>query len=224
MTQPPDQALFIVFEGVDGAGTTTQSNLLVSRLRSAGRECVQTREPGGTEFGEGVRSLVLDPRYGDVDPVAELFLYAAARRQHAHQLIEPALRAGKHVICDRYAASTAAYQGGGRGLDRDLVRRVNSAAVGQCAPSLTVLLDLPVVVGEERRAARGEVADRLELAGRAFQERVRAEYLALAEAEAADWWVVSATPAADELGDAIYRELSRRWPRFSCGPRPRKDI
>jgi len=218
MTQTSSQALFIVFEGVDGAGTTTQSDLLVARLRAAGCDCIQTREPGGTEFGEGVRSLVLDPHYEDVDPVAELFMYGAARRQHAHELIEPALRSGKPVICDRYAASTAAYQGGGRGLDRDLVRRVNAAAVGRCVPSLTILLDLPVAIGEERREARREAADRLELAGRAFQERVRAEYLTLAEAQAADWWVVSATPAADELGEAIYRELSRRWPRFPYGP------
>ena len=181
---------------------------------------MQTREPGGTPFGEEVRELVLDPRYGDVDPVAELFLYGAARRQHARELIEPALRSGKPVICDRYAASTAAYQRAGRGLARSLVRSVNDAAVGSCEPSLTVLLDLSVAEAERRRGTRGDAADRLELAGRAFQERVRAEYLCLAAAAPASWWVVCAAPGPGDLADIIHRELCRRWPRFPFGTGP----
>lgn len=217
-TASAGQALFIVFEGVDGAGTTTQTDLLLARLLAAGHDVVRTREPGGTPFGERVRQLVLDPQYGDVDPVAELFLYGAARRQHAHELIEASLRHGKPVICDRYAASTAAYQGAGRGLDRALIRAVNEAAVGACAPSLTILLDLPVAAAERRRIARGAPADRLELAGRAFQERVRAAYLSLAAADPVAWWVVPAQEGPEELAGNIYRELLRRWPSFPFGP------
>ncbi|MFC1526474.1 dTMP kinase [Candidatus Latescibacterota bacterium] len=210
----PRAPLFIVFEGIDGSGTTTQSDLLVARLRQSGHDVVQSREPGGTELGERIRDLVLNPSYGQVDARAELFLCAAARSQHTRELIEPALAAGKPVICDRYAASTVAYQGGGRGIEPELVRQVNAAAVGGCDPDLTVLLDIPVDQGEERRRGRGGPADRLEQAGRGLQVRVQKAYEEQAQSCAATWLRVCATGPADELAERIYRELTDRWPDF----------
>ena len=128
--------LFIAFEGIDGAGTTTQCERLCARLRLEGHDVVQTREPGGTEACERIRDLVLDPALKSLDAVTELFLMGASRRQHVAELIEPSLRSGKPVISDRYAQSSVAYQGIGRGLGVDLVSRINKIATGGLTASL----------------------------------------------------------------------------------------
>ena len=147
--------LFVVFEGPDGSGTSTQCQIMCDRLRSLGHEIVQTREPGGTEAGERIRALVLDGTLEDLDDVAELLLYAASRRQHLQQLIEPSLAAGKPVISDRYAASSFAYQGAGRGLGPEVVTVVNELATSGREPDATVFLDLPLHQAVRRRRNRG---------------------------------------------------------------------
>jgi dTMP kinase len=206
--------LFVVFEGIDGSGTTTQIELLVARLRRDGHDVVQTREPGGTPLGERIRPLVLDPSHGPVHAVAELFLVAAARAQHARERIGPALAAGKPVICDRYAASTVAYQGAGRGLDADLISQVNAAAMGGIVPDMTVLLELAVGRAAERRQGREGEADRMEQAGPGLQAAVGRAYARLAEANEEVWLRVDGTRGADELSEHIHQSLVRRWPEF----------
>lgn len=209
--------LFVVYEGLDGSGTTTQIDLLMERFRAEGIEVVRTREPGGTPLGERIRNLVLDDSLEDVDPVAELLLYAASRSQHARSVIGPALDAGKPVICDRYADSTVAYQGGGRGLDRALIEQLNRVAVAGWVPDVTVYVDVTVPEADRRCRVRLGAADRLERAGEAFKERVREEYRRIASAcrDRAVWM--------DGMGDAatvaarIHEELISRWPRFPFG-------
>lgn len=134
-------APFIVFEGGDGSGKTTQARALFRRLQSQGCPALLTHEPGGTPLGESIRRRLKARR--DVSPLSELFLFAAARAQLVQGVVDPALRDGITVVCDRYAASTVAYQGYGRGLDLGLIDQVNRAATGGLSPDLIVLLDLP---------------------------------------------------------------------------------
>jgi dTMP kinase len=206
--------LFIAFEGIDGSGTSTQCQILCDRLRSQGHDLVETREPGGTERAERIRSLVLDPDLDGLDDVAELLLIGASRRQHVCELIEPALESGKPVISDRYAASSCAYQGAGRGLGAQAVATVNDLATAGRWPDLTICLDLPVSEADRRRRHRGAVDDRIEAAGAAFQERVRSAYLALAERDRDQWLVLDAVPAVDEVAAQIEVEIGVRYPEF----------
>ena len=208
------EGLFIVFEGIDGAGTTTQCNRLVSDLEERGCFVVHTREPGGTSLGERIRSLVLDPSFGEVDPVAELLLCAASRRQHLQELIEPALRSGKPVICDRYAASSVAYQGAGRGLGRSAVAAANELATAGRTADLTIVLDVPVAEAEGRRNSRGHKEDRLEQAGMAFQERAGQAYRDMASADPEHFALIPAAGPEDEVFASVYDSLLTRWPNF----------
>ena len=157
---------FLAFEGPEGAGKSTQIDRLAQRLAARGRSVVVTREPGGTPAGDRIRAVLLDPELR-VDPLAEFLLYAAARAQHVRERILPALDAGSDVLCDRFAASSVAYQGYGRGLDPAWVEEVNRVATGGLRPDATVLLDLAPDVGLARIAARG-ATDRLERAVDAF--------------------------------------------------------
>lgn len=170
---------FIVLEGGEGTGKSTQAVLLVDRLRQAGVEAMVVREPGGTVVGEAMRAIVLDPASEGLDERAELLLYEASRAQHVVQVIRPALAAGAWVVCDRFAESSVAYQGYGRGIDLDLVHALNDFATAGLTPALTVVIDLDATVGLHR--ATGAGADRLETAGLAFHERVRAGYLEIAK-------------------------------------------
>jgi dTMP kinase len=155
--------------------------LLADALRCAGVEPVTVREPGGTLTGESIREILLGPAHDELTAVAELFLFAASRAQLTTQVIRPALDAGKVVLCDRYADSTTAYQGYGRGLDLDLVAKVNEAATGGLTPDLTLVLD--VEPREGVTAASAGAPDRIERQEIAFHERVRAGYAAIAAAE-----------------------------------------
>lgn len=203
------RGIFVTLEGVDGCGKSTQVGLLSAALDAAGVPCVCLREPGGTAIGEKVRSILLDPANDEMSAEGELLLYEASRAQLVRQVIEPALAAGRVVLCDRFSDSTYAYQAGGRGLDRDLVRRAN--ALGTCGllPDRTVLLDMDPTAALARATKGG--ADRLETAGLALQERVRAAYLELADVEPDRVRVVDAcgTPqevfarAAGELADLV---------------------
>lgn len=206
--------LFIVFEGIDGSGTTTQSQMLASHVAQLGYPVVHTREPGGTPLAERIRRLVLDRGSEDVHHLAELLLYAASRAQHVGEVIAPSLQAGTPVICDRYVASTLAYQGYGRQLDLQVVLQVNAIAAGGCLPDATVYLDLPVAAAIARRRTRGLPEDRLEAAGAAFQERVLAGYRQLVAQDPDTTVVLDGGIGRNDLAQMIRQELTQRWPRF----------
>ena len=211
----PGRGLFLVVEGVEGVGKTTQVARLADRLDEAGIPHVVTREPGGTGVGEAIRSVVLaDPALA-VPAVTELMLILASRAAFVEQVVEPALAAGKIVLADRYDLSTLAYQGHGRGLDLDEVRRANRLATGGLRPDLCVLLDLPVEEGLERQRSGGKAADRMESEGRDFLERVRRGYLHEAEADERVA-VVDALGTPDAVEERVRAELDgvlrARWP------------
>jgi dTMP kinase len=188
---------FITLEGIEGAGKSTQLAFLKTLLDAAGIETVVTREPGGTALGERLRALLLanDDRAMRAD--AELLLMFAARAEHLAGVIRPALAAGHWVLCDRFTDASYAYQGGGRGVARERIAALESWVQGELRPDLTLLLDVPVEMGL-RRAARRGVPDRFEGEDRAFHERVRACYLAMAAQEPNRMRVVdtAAEPAA----------------------------
>jgi len=189
--------LFITFEGGDGAGKTTQSKLLATWLEQRGYEVVHTREPGGSSLGDSVRNVLLHG--GHVFERAEALLYAADRAQNIAEVVRPALERGAAVVQDRYIDSSLAYQGAGRTLPQDEVRRINEWASEGLWPELTVLLDADPKIAITRRAAAGEKADRLEREAAEFHERVRAEYLKLAAAEPERFLVLDATQPIDAL-------------------------
>ena len=178
---------FITFEGPEGAGKSSQIQLLGAALTASGREVVITREPGGTPLAEDIRDVVKGHQGSEaVHPVTELLLMEAARSQHVSQVVIPALAAGKIVLCDRFYDSTTAYQGGGRGLDMDMVVSLNRFAAQGVAPDLTLLLDLAPERGFERTGRRAETQgeyDRFELEKLDFHRRVREVFLGLAEKE-----------------------------------------
>ena len=183
----PERPLFITFEGLDGSGKSTHLRRAAVRLRERGIPHVVTNEPGGTPLGDAVRAIFLDPRWGQVDGTVELLLVFASRRQHLLEVIEPALAAGQHVLCDRFTDSTLAYQGYGRGVPLPMIEQVDALATGGRRPDRTLLFDLPARTARSRghspsRRSRG-AADRLDAEGLAFYSRVRQGFLALAERE-----------------------------------------
>lgn len=194
--------LFITFEGGDGSGKSTQAGLLAEWLTAQGRTVVRTREPGGTDVGVEVRNLVLHHR-GDIDPRAEALLYAADRAHHVATLVRPALERGEVVIQDRYFDSSVAYQGAGRVLDAKEVRDLSLWATDSLLPDVTVLLDLDENLARTRLDAADKPFDRLENEKAEFHGRVRAGFLALAEAEPERFLVLDATRPIDELAAAI---------------------
>ena len=202
-----ERGWFITFEGPEGAGKSSQIRMLAEALRASGREVVTTREPGGTPLAEAIRNVVKGHR-GDeaVHPVTELLLMEAARSQHVSQVISPALAAGRIVLCDRFFDSTTAYQGGGRGLDREMVERLNALGTLGVKPDLTLLLDLPPERGFERTGRRVETQgeyDRFELEKLDFHRRVRQTFLDLAAREPERVKVI----AADRDPEAIRRDI-----------------
>ncbi len=198
----PVAGRLIAIEGGEGAGKSTQAALLAKAL-----DADLTREPGGTPVGERVRDLLLDPRSGTLDDRTELLLMLAARAQHMSERIEPVLRSGRHVVVDRYSGSTLAYQGYGRGLPLDEVRRACDLATGGRWADLNVLVDVPVRVGSARRHAR---PDRIEAEAVEFHERVRRGYLAEADLDPHHWIVVSGDAPAAELASSILRSVTDR--------------
>ena len=194
--------MFITFEGIEGCGKTTQARLLAAALEERGIATLLTREPGGSAIGEQIRAVVLDTRNEGMDPMAEALLYVASRAQFVAEVVRPALAAGCTVICDRYADSTLAYQGYGRGLDLGTLMTLNRIATGGLTPNVTVLLDLLVAEGLRRRWREGAV-NRLDAAGTAFHERVRNGYHALAEAEPRRWRTIDAGAAPSVVAAAV---------------------
>jgi dTMP kinase len=191
--------LFVVLEGGDGAGKSTQLARLAAWLRETGHDVVVTYEPGDTSLGGTLRTLLLDPASGDVSPRAEAMLYAADKAQHVYEVVRPALDAGKIVVCDRYVDSMIAYQGAGRVLDATEVRGLADWATGGLVPDLTVLLDVPV----ERALGEKVDLDRLEAAGTEFHERVRSHFLDLAARDPSRYLVIEGRQDRDTIEAAI---------------------
>ncbi len=186
---------FIVFEGGEGSGTSTQAELLATRIGA-----VFTRQPGGTELGAQIRSILLAASDNGLADRAEALLMAADRAQHVEELIEPALQAGRDVVCDRYIGSSVAYQGYGRGLDADMVRAISGWAAGGLWPDLTILLTVPEQVSLERT---GGARDRIEAAGAEFHRRVAEGFLAQAEDEPEYWIQVDGTGTTQEVEQRV---------------------
>ena len=210
MTVPePVEGLFITFEGGDGVGKTTQAALLQTWLEHTGRTVVRTREPGGTEVGVLIRDIVLHHR-GEVSPRAEALLYAADRAHHVASVVRPALERGDVVIQDRYLDSSVAYQGAGRVLDADEVRRLSLWATEDLLPDVTILLDLDHAAARARLDADDKPFDRLESEKAAFHDRVRDAFLALAAAEPERFVVVDASRDAADIAESIRRFVGAR--------------
>tara|TARA_Y100001001_G_scaffold152433_1_gene165052 strand:- start:62 stop:667 length:606 start_codon:yes stop_codon:yes gene_type:complete len=196
-------AIFIVFEGGDGSGKSTQARNLSQRLRRRSIPVLLTREPGGTPSGESIRRLLKGQR--SFRPMSELLLFEAARAQLVESVIRPGLDGGTTVICDRYTASTVAYQGHGRGLDLALIQQLNEMATGGLVPDLTVLLDLSPLVGLSRRGAAR--SDPFESAPQEFQRKVREGYLAQAAEAPERWLVLDGSRPQSELSREIWTKV-----------------
>ena len=197
--------MFVTLEGVDGAGKSTQARLLAEAL---GPETVLLREPGGTVAGERLRDL-LKAASVELTPRAELMLFCAARAELVDQVIVPSLAAGRDVVCDRFVDSTAAYQGGARGIDPGLVATLNAAAVRGCMPDRTVLLRLDTETAVERARDRCEspISDRFEAEGDRFQDRIAAEFDRIAAAEPERFVVIDAVGSVDEVHERVFQAL-----------------
>jgi dTMP kinase len=210
MTDPGrNRGLFITLEGPDGAGKSSQLGPLAEHVRKLGHECVATREPGSTEIGERVRDVVLQG--GMREALTDALLFNAARRQHVQEIIRPALESGAVVICDRYADSSMAYQGYGGGVPLDDVQTINFLATSGLSPDRTVLFDLPVEAGLQRRAV-GAASDftRFESTEQhdvAFHQRVRDGYLEMAAADPARWRVIDAGQPSAEVAEALWQAV-----------------
>ncbi|MFQ5619537.1 MAG: dTMP kinase [Rhodospirillales bacterium] len=200
---------FITLEGGDGAGKSTQAALLAEGLREAGIDVVVTREPGGAPGAEEIRALLVEGGVSRWEPVTEALLHFAARRQHLVHTIFPALDAGRWVVCDRFADSTMAYQGYGLELGRDAIAGLHALVVGDFAPDLTVILDLPADAGLERAAANAGREDRYERMDRDFHGRVRDGFLDIARRAPERCAVVDAAQPVDDVQKAI-RSLVRK--------------
>ena len=201
--------LFIAFEGIEGSGKSTQSRELKRRLTQAGYPTTLAREPGGTPAAERVRRLLKGAN--ELSPLVELFLFSAARSSLVDSVIRSALERGEVVVCDRYIHSTLAYQGYGRGLQKDMIRRMNEIATGGLLPQLVVLLDLGPTQGFKRIS--GRPLDRIEQEQHHFHQRVRDGYLELARQDPERWFVLDSSQSRASLADSIWQRTSQMLER-----------
>jgi len=204
---------FITLEGIEGVGKSTNVAFVADTVQNAGHEVVTTREPGGTAFGEVVRSWILNGDHGQLSADIEALLMFAARARHLDQVIRPALAAGKWIVCDRFTDATFAYQGGGRGASPALLANLKTEIQRGLDPDLTLLLDAPLDVGTNRIASRAP--DHFEREQRPFFERVRAAYLSLAEANRERVKVVDASQPLDLVQRQIEGHLRTLLGKFS---------
>jgi dTMP kinase len=198
---------FIVFEGPEGAGKSTQIKHLVNALREQGLDIVQTREPGGTPAADAIRKVILDPDL-TISPLTEFLLYSASRAQHVEEVIKPALEQNKVVVCDRFFGASVAYQGYGRGLELDFIYDLTKRVTQGITPDLVLLLDIDPQVGLERIAQRGQ-KDRLELADISFHRKVREGFLAQAK-ENKSWVIINAQQDEAKVAEVIWQTVQAR--------------
>jgi dTMP kinase len=205
---------FVTFEGLDGCGKTTQIERLAETLRAEGYEVVLTREPGGTPVGERIRALLLDSRTADLAPMTELALMFSSRAQQVAEVIRPAIKEGKVVLCDRFTDSSEAYQGGGRQLGSDVVLALHQSLLGRLQPDLTILLmaDSSASVDRARRRNERAYADegRFEQEQADFFERVRKTYLKIAKRDAKRVIKIRATDPIPDVAEAVRKAVKRR--------------
>lgn len=201
--------LFVTFEGVEGSGKSSRCRNLIQALQVTGREVVFTREPGGPDVSERIRSILLNPEL-DIPPLSELMLYFASRAANVERVILPGLQRGGIVLCDRFSDATFAYQGWGRDLPVDEMRRANSLATGGLNPDLTVLMDLDPEEGFRRMNLSGRKLDRIEMEHLSFHRKVRTGYLALAEKEPERFLVVDGMQEEKKQDSVILNEVLRR--------------
>src|SRR3954470_9255387 len=196
---------FLTLEGVDGAGKSTHIEFIADAVRTKGAHVIVTREPGGTDLAERLREAILSE---PMAPLMETLLIFAARADHVSKVIQPGLKAGHYVICDRFTDATAAYQGAGKGVSADLIARLAEAAHPGLRPTRTLLFDCPYEVAAARLAKAGRALDRFEREDRAFFERVRGTYLAIAKAEPERMLLIAAPRAAQAVRDQIKTALA----------------
>ncbi len=199
-------SLFVTFEGSEGCGKSTQARILWQKLSDSGIPAELTYEPGGTPLGERFRRILKKGTGESLTPLSELLLFVVCRAELVDKVIMPGLKQGKVVICDRFADSTVAYQGYGRGLDMGVIDYMNQLATGGLKPDLTVLLDLPVVEGLGRKS--DSMSDRFETEGIDFHERVRRGYLELAAREPGRWLVIDASLPKGEISGMIWERVA----------------
>jgi len=202
---------FITLEGGEGTGKSTQVRRLAAALDAKGIKTLTTREPGGSPGAEQIRKLMVEGDPGRWDAITETLLAYAARADHVARTIGPALMAGTWVICDRFSDSTFAYQGAGRGLDRETIRRIDSAVLDDFSPDLTLILDMDVKRGLERALARGDTENRFEKFGADFHERLRQAFLDMARRHPDRCRVIDAGGTEDQVAEAILSAVSRRF-------------
>ncbi|HXL98942.1 MAG TPA: dTMP kinase [Rhizomicrobium sp.] len=204
-------ARFITLEGGEGTGKSTQARSLAAALEVRGIASIVTREPGGSPGAEDIRKLLVEGEPWRWGTLTETLLMFAARSDHVVRTIKPALEAGKWVICDRFTDSTYAYQGAGRGLDRETIRRLESASIGDFRPDLTLVLDLPVSVGLERANARKSAETRFEKFDAAFHEKLRAAFRDIANRHADRCVTIEALGSEDEVAALIWKTVATRF-------------
>ena len=203
--------MFITFEGIEGSGKSTQIKLLAERLKSKGHQVVVTREPGGTPIADQIRKILLDAANKNLAPLCELLLYYAARAQHVEEVIAPALKQNKIVLCDRFVDASVAYQGYARGLDLTFIEKLGQVALKGIKIDLTFLFDLPVAVGLTRARGRASTLakelreERFENEETAFHEKVRQGYLTLARKEPKRFVVVDGALGVEELAEKVWK-------------------
>jgi dTMP kinase len=202
--------LFVTFEGIDACGKSTQLRLVAEALKAQGRAVEVTREPGGTAIAESIRAVVMDVAHGEMSPECEVLLYLAARAQHVAQRIAPALQTGAVVLCDRFADATFAYQGYGRGLDLEQLRRLNTFATGGRMPDLTLLFDITVELSRARLAQQQRGLDRMESGSLEFFGKVRQGYLSLAAQEPGRFVVIDGSLPLDTVAVRVQSVIAAR--------------
>lgn len=198
---------FITFDGIDGAGKTTQINRLAEQLRKVGKTVYITREPGGTALSEKIRELLLSTE-NRMSPTTELLLMFAARAEHIEAVLRPKVENGEWVICSRFSDATMAYQGYARGVNLDKIKTIAEVVHGDFNPDLSLFLDLPAEVAAARRIERGEAVDRFEAEDIAFMKAVRQGYLSIAKAQPKRCKVIDATENIEQMAKAIWQAVS----------------
>ena len=195
--------MFITFEGPDGSGKTSQLEMLMPVLKEKYPDVIRTREPGGTDIGDQIRSVIMNMKNKSMDPRTEILLFCASRAQLVEELVRPGLQAGKLILCDRYADSTMAYQGYGHGLDKEMLTSLLKFATGGLKPDLTLLFDISAEDGLRRRLKNHDEWNRMDDYALQFHERVRRGYLEMAAAEPERWVVIDADRPREEIHEEV---------------------